>query len=294
MKLGVGLPQNEAMQDPSAVRDFAQAVESLGFDFLFTADHVVGVDPADRPAGWRVSSIYHHKTFVHEPLILFAFLGAATSRLEFSTEIIILPQRQTVLFAKQAAELDYLIGGRLRVGIGVGWNTLEYEALNEEFKTRGRRVSEQIEVLRALWTEEIVDFEGRWHRVDRAAVNPLPRQRPIPIWIGGHAEPVIRRTAALADGWLPQFDPAAESSKQSVALLRQATVEAGREVSDVGIEGRLVLSQTPQEEWGRQLEAWQAIGATHIGLSTTGLVSPNDHLAALELFKQVAEGALPI
>ena len=288
MKLGVALPQNEEMQDPSAARDFAQAVEGMGYDFLVTADHVVGAEPTNRPEGWRVNSIYNHKTFVHEPLILFAFLGAVTSRLNFSTEIIILPQRQTVLFAKQAAELDYLTGGRLRVGIGIGWNGLEYESLNEEFSTRGRRISEQIQVLRALWTEEVVDFQGGWHRIDRAGVKPLPIQRPIPIWIGGHAEPVLKRTAALADGWLPQFDPSAETSKETVAKLRQLTVEAGRAASDVGIEGRMVLPQLAQEEWGSRLEAWKAVGATQMSVSTSGLTILKEHLAALEQFETLS------
>ena len=199
MKFGVVLPQNEGMRDPIVIRDFAQAVEGMGFSHLITADHVVGADPTNRPADYRTTTIYNHKTFVHEPLVLFAFLGAVTSRLEFATEIIILPLRQTVLFAKQAAEIDYLTGGRLRVGLGIGWNRVEYEALNEDFKTRGQRISEQVELLRALWTQEVVDFKG-WHRVDRAGVNPLPVQRPIPIWMGGHAEAVLQRTAALADG----------------------------------------------------------------------------------------------
>ncbi len=288
MKLGVALPQNEDMQDPSAARDFAQAVEDMGYDFLVTADHVVGAEPTNRPPGWRVNSIYNHKTFVHEPLILFAYLGAVTSRLNFSTEIIILPQRQTVLFAKQAAELDYLTGGRLSVGIGIGWNGIEYESLNEDFKTRGRRISEQIKVLRALWTEEVVDFEGRWHRIDRVGVKPLPLQRPIPIWIGGHAEPVLKRTAALADGWLPQFDPEAETSKETVALLRQLTAQAGRAATDVGIEGRIVLPQLAQEEWGSCLEDWKTVGATQMSVSTNGLSSLKEHLAVLEQFKNLA------
>lgn len=190
MKYGVVLPQVEGMRDPVATRDFAQAAEGLGYNHLIGFDHVVGADPENRPAGWRVQ--YTHKTFVHEPLILFAHLGAVTKTLEFSSEIIILPQRQTVLFAKQAAEVDYLLGGRLRLGLGIGWNTLEFESLNENFHNRGRRVEEQVKLLRSLWTEEVVDFKGRYHTVDRAGVNPMPVQRPIPLWFGGYAENVLK------------------------------------------------------------------------------------------------------
>jgi probable F420-dependent oxidoreductase len=286
VRLGVLLPQSEGMRDPTATKDFAQAVESLGFDHLIVFDHVVGADPENRPPGWR--TFYNHKTFVHEPLVLFGFLGGVTSRLEFSSEIIILPQRQTVLFAKQAAEADYLTGGRLRLGLGIGWNTLEFEALNERFSNRGRRIEEQVEVLRALWTQEVVDYKGRWHKIDRAGVNPMPVQRPIPLWMGGYAEPVLRRVAAVADGWMPLFKPGEDTSKQMTAQLRGYIQEAGRKGSDVGIEGRINLSEGNLEDWLNQFEEWKGLGATHVGVSTGGSSSQQEHIDLLSRFKGAA------
>lgn len=286
MRLGALLPQHEGMRDPIATRDFAQAVEGMGYDHLIVFDHVVGADPEDRPPGWR--TFYNHKTFVHEPLVLFGFLAGVTSRLEFSSAIIILPQRQTVLFAKQAAEADYLTGGRLRLGLGIGWNTVEFEALNERFTNRGRRIEEQVEVLRALWTQEVVDFKGRWHHVDRAGVNPMPVQRPIPLWMGGYADNVLRRTAALADGWMPLFKPGEESSKEMTAVLKTYVKEAGRSESDLGIEGRINLGDSTREDWDRELEEWRALGATHVGVATGSQPGLNEHLDLLRRFKELA------
>jgi len=292
VRYGVVLPQNEGMRDPIAARDFAQSVEDLGFDHLIGFDHVVGADPENRPEGWRTQ--YSHRTFVHEPLVLFAHLGAVTRTLEFSSAIIILPQRQTVLFAKQAAEVDYLLGGRLRLGLGIGWNTLEFESLNEDFHNRGRRVVEQVQVLRALWTKEVVDFKGRWHTIDRAGVNPMPVQRPIPLWMGGYNENVLKRTAALADGWMPLFKPGEESSREMTQRLLGYVKDAGRQ-NDFGIEGRIVLTQASAadgprsspaiDDWAKELDDWRALGATHIGVSTGTSRNRAEHIALLERFK---------
>ena len=183
MEIGVIFPQTEIEPDPVAVRDFAQAAEQLGFAHIFIADHVLGADPRhhDHPS----LGAYSHESVVHETMTLMGYLAAVTQRVGLATGILILPQRQTVLVAKQAAEVDVLSGGRLRLGIGVGWNQVEFQALGEDFHNRGRRSAEQIEVMRALWTEEVVDFHGRWHNVTHAGLNPLPVQRPIPVWLGG-------------------------------------------------------------------------------------------------------------
>src|SRR5882672_3039514 len=195
MKYGVVFPQTEFGNDVQAIKDYAQAAEGLGYDYLLVYDHVLGAHPGREP---KLTGPYTHEHPFHEPMVLFGFLAGVTKRLQLTTGILILPQRQTVLVAKQAAEVDRLSGGRLRLGVGLGWNYVEYEALGEDFHTRGRRIAEQVEVMRRLWTEPLVTFEGKWHRIDRAGIRPLPVQQPIPVWMGGSAEPVIQRTARIA------------------------------------------------------------------------------------------------
>jgi probable F420-dependent oxidoreductase len=195
---------------------------------------------------------------------------------------VILPQRQTALVAKQAAQVDLLCGGRLRLGIGIGWNAVEYEGLNEDFKTRGARSEEQIALLRALWTEPIVTFKGRWDTITEAGINPLPVQRPIPIWIGGDAPPVLARVGRLADGWLPQTPPD-EATAAQIRQIRAAAVEAGRDPASIGIEPRLTIKRTPQALWPEFIRGWQALGATHLSINTMGLgfTSVDQHIQAL-------------
>src|SRR6267143_5938403 len=211
MKLGVIFPQTEIGSDPAVIRDYAQACESAGYDHLLVFDHVLGGKP-ERFDKLGRRPPYTDQSPFHEVFVLFGYLGACTRRLELVTGIVILPQRQTALVAKQAAAVDVLTGGRLRLGVGIGWNHVEYEALNEDFHTRGRRVSEQIVVMRKLWTEPVVTFQGSYHHLDRAGINPLPVQRPIPVWMGGMAEPVLKRVAQISDGWFPQFQPGDEAS----------------------------------------------------------------------------------
>ncbi|MDE2969186.1 MAG: LLM class F420-dependent oxidoreductase, partial [Chloroflexota bacterium] len=189
MKLGVIFPQTEIGNDPGAIREFVQAAEELGYEHILAYDHVLGADPAKHP-NW--GGAYTMDSAFHEPFVLFGYLASVTSTIKLTTGIIILPQRQTALVAKQAAEVDVLSNGRLRLGVGLGWNRVEYEALGQDFHNRGRRVEEQIALMRRLWTEESVDFDGKWHTVDGAGINPMPVQRPIPIWMGGGAEPVLR------------------------------------------------------------------------------------------------------
>jgi probable F420-dependent oxidoreductase len=289
MKIGVVFPQTEIGSDPAAVRDYAQAAEEMGYSHISIFDHVLGAVPEGRPPGWR--GAYTHVSNFHEPLVVFGYIAALTNSIEFCTSILILPQRQTALVAKQAAEVDILSNGRLRLGIGIGWNHVEYEALNEDFHTRGRRVSEQIELMRLLWTKEVVDFTGKYHRIDRAGLKPLPVQQPIPVWMGGMSEIVLKRTARLADGWFPQFRPGDPAARETMERFQGYIREAGRNVQDLGIEGRVAMTpdSTP-EDWMRAMEEWREIGATHFSVSTmgAGLGSPRDHIDAIGRFKRAA------
>ena len=283
MRFGVIFPQTEIGADPIAVRDYAQAAEELGYDHLAAYDHVLGANPARRP-GW--SPPYSHKDMFHEPFVLFGYLAGLTKKIQLSTGVLILPQRQTVLVAKQAAAVDVLSGGRLRLGIGIGWNDVEYEALGENFRNRGRRSEEQMEVLRRLWTQELVTFQGRWHKITDAGLNPLPIQRPIPIWLGGSAEAVLRRIARRGDGWFPLLQPD-EKCRSMIERLRSYTREAGRDPGAVGIEGRILFANSSPEDWVKGVARWKELGATHISVNTmkAGLASPSAHIDAIRRFK---------
>jgi probable F420-dependent oxidoreductase len=283
VRVGVIFPQNEITEDPVAVRDYAQAAEALGYTHLVTYDHVVGADVTNRP-NWR--GPYTIYSLFHEPLVLFGYLAGLTQRIEFVTGILILPQRQTVLVAKQAAEVDVLSGGRFRLGIGVGWNEVEYQALKENFKDRGKRSEEQIAVLRALFTQESVTFHGRWHHIEAAGILPRPVQRPIPIWIGGSTDATLQRVARLGDGWFPQRSP--EDVAPDLEKLRSYARAAGRDPASIGIEGRISMSNVAQGDWVRTAQAWQALGATHLDFNTmkAGLSSPRDHIDAIRRFSE--------
>ena len=285
MHIGVVFPQVEIGADPGAIRDYAQAVEAMGYTHILTFDHVLGANP-ERPGGWKGPYTYRHS--FHEPFVLFGFLAAATRRVELVTGILILPQRQTALVAKQAAAVDVLSAGRLRLGVGVGWNAVEFEALGERFTNRGARIEEQIEVLRTLWTRDLVTIAGQWHRVTDAGLNPLPPRRSIPIWMGGESEPVVRRAARLADGWMPHFRPGPQA-QAIVDHLHGLIREAGRDPGAFGIEGRMTLAQVPPEQRASELEAWQKMqGISHVCIHTVGLglKTPDDHVRALEGFKK--------
>ena len=284
MQVGVTFPQSEIGTDPIAIRDYAQAAEDLGYEHLLAYDHVLGADLSNRE-GWRG---YTHETMFHEPLTLFCYLAAVTQRLELVTGVIVLPQRQTALVAKQAAEVDVLSGGRLRLGVGIGWNAVEYEALGEDFSTRGARIEEQIEVMRLLWTRKVVSYEGKYHRIDEAGINPLPVQRPISVWMGARADVGLRRTARVADGWFP-LGPPDDSMRETLKRLRDYVEEAGRDPESVGIEARLDVGRIPQEEWASQTEAWRSLGASHISVNTmnAGLRSPQEHVETIRRYKEV-------
>lgn len=302
MKLGVVFPQLEIGADPIAVRDYAQAAEQLGYRHILAFDHVLGVNPESHP-GWK--GPYDHTSLFHEPFVLFGYLAGLTEKIGFISGIIVLPQRQTELVAKQAAEVDVLSGGRLRLGIGIGWNWAEYESLGQNFKNRGRRVEEQIEVLRLLWTRERVTHEGQWHRIKDAGINPLPVQRPIPIWIGGGAEPVLKRIGRMGDGWLPQFqsmDPVlsrtgaqprrTEDPRELIERVHGYAREAGRDPAAIGMEGRSSIAEQTPEDWVRVYTAWQDLGATHLSVNTmkAGLKGADAHIDAIRRYKEAVAG----
>ena len=266
MKLGVIFPQTEIGSDPIAVRDFAQAAESLGYEHMRVLEHVLGADASKR-ASWE-GSFSHTDTF-HETFVLFGYLAGLTEKIQMTTGILILPQRQTALVAKQAAAVDVLTGGRLRLGIGVGWNDVEYEALGEDFSNRGRRCEEQIELLRALWTQDVVDFHGRYHQVTHAGINPLPVQRPIPLWLGGDAPQVLRRIGRLGDGWFPNFEPDS-AGQEMIAQMHEHARAAGRDPGAIGIEGRVNFAQGDPDAWNRAAAAWDEAGASHLSFNTRG------------------------
>ncbi len=287
MKIGVVFPQTEYGNDPAALRDYAQTAEGLGFSHILAYDHVLGANPA-RPGGWR--GPYTVDTAFHEPFVLFSFMAGVTAAIEFVTGIIILPQRQTALVAKQAATLDVVSGGRTRLGMGIGWNAVEYEALNQDFKDRGRRIEEQVKVLRMLWTQRLVNFEGRWHTIPDAGLKPLPVQQPIPIWFGGHADPVMRRVARLGDGWMPSLDDPDEAVPY-MEKIRTAALETGRDPEEIGMEPRLKFGSGDPQVWAEMLARWQAVGATHASVNTMGFgfETPAAHLAAIRTFAEAMD-----
>ena len=289
MQLVAIFPQTEIGADPAGVRDFAQAAESLGYEHLEVFDHVLGADASKRP-GW--DGFYQHTDMFHEPFVLFGYLAGVTEKIQMTTGILILGQRQTALVAKQAAEVDVLTGGRLRLGIGIGWNDVEYEALGEDFHNRGRRSVEQIELMRALWTQEVVNFKGRYHEVTYAGINPLPVQRPIPVWLGGDADRVVRRVGRIGDGWFPEFEPDSVGHER-IGQMQEYARQAGRDPRSIGIEGQINLADGGSpDDWKKTSEAWTQIGATHLSVDTmkAGLKGPDQHIDAIRRFKEAVSG----
>jgi probable F420-dependent oxidoreductase len=285
MQIGVVFPQTELGGDPGAVRAYAQGIEQLGYRHLLVYDHVLGADPSAH-APWR--GPYDVHTTFHEPFVLFGFLAGITS-LELVTGVIILPQRQTALVAKQAAEVDLLTGGRFRLGIGVGWNRVEYDGLGQDFTTRGRRSGEQVELMRKLWTEEVVTATVDGERVISAGIAPAPVQRPIPVWFGAQSPPAYRRAGRLGDGWFPQIQPGPELD-EARGIVEQAARDAGRDPAQLGMEGRVSWAGDA-DRTAEQLERWREVGASHMSVNTmkAGFATVDDHLAALESLASVLE-----
>lgn len=277
MRIGVVFPQTELGGDAGAVRQYGQAAEQLGYRHLLVYDHVVGADPVVH-SPWR--GPYDVDTTFHEPFVLFGFLAGITS-LELVTGVIILPQRQTALVAKQAAEIDLLTGGRFRLGVGVGWNRVEYDALGQDFTTRGRRSGEQVELMRRLWTQRSVDAMVDGERVVGAGIAPAPLQRPIPVWFGCSSPPAYRRAGRLGDGWFPQVRPGPDLD-EARAIVEGAARDAGRDPAALGMEGR-VSWRGDVDATLAAVEQWRAAGATHLSINTmgAGLSSVDGHVAAL-------------
>jgi probable F420-dependent oxidoreductase len=278
MQIGVVFPQTEIGDDPADLKLYVTTVEELGFDFLVAYDHILGANP-NRPGGWQ--GPYTHRSMFHEVFVLLGWVSAITTRLELATEVLVLPQRQTALAAKQAAEVQILSGGRLRLGVGIGWNAVEYDALGLSFTNRGQRVEEQIELLRRLWAEDLVTFSGRWHHVDDAGINPRPADGRIPVWMGGTVEPALRRIARIADGWMVNTR-LGEATVAKVEKVRTWVREAGRDPNAFGLEAR-VTWRGDIDEIAAELEAWRALGATHVAVNTmgAGIEGAHGHLDVL-------------
>jgi len=289
MQLGALLPLGDIGGDPSVVREFAQTAETIGYDFLEAPDHVLGVNAASRP-GWDRNT---SEDLFHDPFVLFGYLAGCTTRLGFSTGVLILPQRQTALVAKQAACLDVLCGGRFRLGIGVGWNEVEYTGLNENFHNRGRRSEEQVQVMQGLWAAPHVTSTGRWHRIEDAGINPRPASGRVPVWFGGHHERTLDRIAKFGDGWMPNAYPPDQSALDVFARLRSLTEAAGRDPAKVGIEVWVAMGSGTEADWADEARFWKAGGASHLCLTTTfnrrhhrriAGHTMADHLAALQRY----------
>ena len=287
VKLGVIFPQTEIGTDPIAIRDYAQAAESLGFDYLLAFDHVLGANAGSRP-DW--GGFYRHTDSFHEPFVLFGYLAAVTQTIGLTTGILILPQRQTALVAKQAAEVDVLSGGRLRLGIGTGWNAVEYEGLGEDFTNRGLRSEEQIEVMRALWTTDLVTLNSRWHKITDAGINPRPVQQPIPIWFGGSDDRVLRRVARIGDGWIGNLSLADGRASDTISRIHEYGIEEGRDLDDIGIETWVSSYRGGPDDWAKEVREWTDLGVTHISINTmgAGYSSVEQHISAIRTFAEAA------
>jgi probable F420-dependent oxidoreductase len=291
MKLGVALPIVDIGGEPATLREFAQSAAAMGYHGIAAPDHVLGVNVASRP-DWQQPRA-RSTDWYHDPFVLFGFLAACTDIDDFSTQVLILAQRQTVLAAKQAACLDVLSGGRFRLGIGVGWNAVEFVGLNENFRNRGRRSEEQVELMRALWAEPNVTFKGRWHTIEDAGINPLPTGRAVPLWYGGHADVTLRRCARWGDGWMPIAYPPGVEARAAMDTLRRYTEEAGRDPAALGIDTRVSCRAGSEAEWRDEVRSWKSLGVTHLTLANyyegghlhrIAGRSLGDHIAAMQRY----------
>ena len=263
MEIGAVFPHNEIGTDPQAIKDYAQGVEELGVTHLLIYDHVLGAD-RDRPGGFE--GPYDKDVAFHEPFTTFAFIAAVTKNLDMITTVMILPQRQTVLVAKQAAELAILSNNRFKLGIGVGWNTVEYTGLNENFKNRGKRQEEQVELMRLLWESEVLEYKGDYHHIDKASINPRP-SKSVPIWFGGGAPQLIERCADLGDGWIPLMGPN-EAARKTLAAIKEKRESKGLDWDNFGVQAQAQYAGGDAERWNKHAEKWRNLGASHLAIAT--------------------------
>lgn len=285
MQLNAMFPTRDIGTDPAKIQDWAQAAEDLGYAYIEVPDHVFGATARD---GW--TPLYNEKDPFHETFVTLGFLAAVTKRIRLSSGVLIAPQRQTGLIAKQAAEADLLSGGRLRLGIGVGWNHVEYEALGEDWKTRGARQAEQVLVLRRLWSEELVTFNGRFHALKEVNIMPPPVQRPIPIWFGGVSDAVVMRAARLGDGWMPIIPPD-EKAEQKLALLHEEMKKQGRDPAKFGLEGWLRMNDADPQRWAAAADGWRKLRADMVMLYPMYRMPKfEQQIETLRRFKEVASG----
>jgi probable F420-dependent oxidoreductase len=284
MLLNCLFPTRDIGTDPAKIRDFAQAAEDLGYHGIEVADHVFGAAPR---GDWK-PTYSEHDPF-HETFTTMAFIAAVTKKVELCSGVLILPQRQTGVVAKQAAEVDILSGGRLRLGVGVGWNHVEYESLDIEWKTRGARQAEQIEVMRKLWTEDLVNYTGRFHKMIDVTMLPVPVQRPIPIWFGGSSDAVVKRAARIGDGWMPILSP--EAAEPKLAALREHLKAFGRDPAKFGLEGWLRMETADPKLWVKAAEGWKRHGAKIVMLYPMyRMAKLDDQIATLRRVKEVLAG----
>ena len=263
MEIGAVFPHNEIGTDPQAIKDYAQGVEELGVTHLLIYDHVLGAD-RDRPGGFE--GPYDKDVAFHEPFTTFAFIAAVTKKLDMITTVMILPQRQTVLVAKQAAELAILSNNRFKLGIGVGWNTVEYTGLNENFKNRGKRQEEQVELMRLLWESEVLEYKGDYHHIDKASINPRP-SKSVPIWFGDGAPQLIERCADLGDGWIPLMGPN-EAARKTLAAIKEKRKSKGLDWDNFGVQAQAQYAGGDAERWNKHAEKWRNLGASHLAIAT--------------------------
>ena len=263
MEIGAVFPHNEIGTDPQAIKDYAQGVEELGVTHLLIYDHVLGAD-RDRPGGFE--GPYDKDIAFHEPFTTFAFIAAVTKKLDMITTVMILPQRQTVLVAKQAAELAILSNNRFKLGIGVGWNAVEYSGLNENFKNRGKRQEEQVELMRLLWESEVLEYKGDYHHIDKASINPRP-SKSVPIWFGGGAPQLIERCADLGDGWIPLMGPN-EAARKTLAAIKEKRKSKGLDWDNFGVQAQAQYAGGDAERWNKHAEKWRNLGASHLAIAT--------------------------
>ena len=250
MKLSVEFPSVSYREGPEAVQRMARAIERIGFDHIDIFDHVVMGHPIEgRPPG-----PYNAGMPILEALMTLSHLAAVTTRVTLGTEVLVLPQREPVLVAKQVSTLDTLSGGRVRLGVGVGWQESEYEALGESFRTRGARMDEAITLMRAYWGEARVDFAGAHYRAVAMAMEPKPPQgRQVPVWIGGYSEAAFRRVGRLGDGWLASRITDAADARRSIESIRRHAEAAGRDPASIGLQS--MVAPPPRDAEGKRFYA---------------------------------------